>query len=188
MNYRQIINNYIPSDKTEQKDKEKMLYYIDKYQDKVLYREVEDAHFTASVWIVSEAFDKVLLCYHNIYQSYSWLGGHADGIEDLSEVALKEAKEESGINDFTFVKNDPISIEILPVPEHIKKGKKVKKHEHLNVTYLLQTSLENKLTIKKDENQDLKWFYLDDVNKVVQEEEMKPIYEKLNNIVKKLKK
>ena len=36
---------------------------------------------------------KVLMIYHNIYNSWSWTGGHADGDEDLLYVAIKEAKK-----------------------------------------------------------------------------------------------
>ena len=35
------------------------------------------------------------MVYHNIYNSWSWLGGHADGETDLLAVALREVKEEA---------------------------------------------------------------------------------------------
>ena len=34
------------------------------------------------------------MIYHNIYNSWAWTGGHADGNENLVEVALKEAEEQ----------------------------------------------------------------------------------------------
>ena len=42
-------------------------------------RENRSAHLTASGWIVSPERDRVLMAYHNLYDSWSWLGGHADG-------------------------------------------------------------------------------------------------------------
>lgn len=37
------------------------------------------------------------MAYHNIYKSWAWTGGHSDGDSDLLNVALKEAKEETGL-------------------------------------------------------------------------------------------
>ena len=37
------------------------------------------------------------MIHHNIYNSWSWTGGHADGDKDLLYVAIKEAKEETGV-------------------------------------------------------------------------------------------
>ena len=56
------------------------------------------AHMTASSWIVNEDYTKVLMIYHNIYNSWAWTGGHADGDEDLLHVAVKEAREETGLS------------------------------------------------------------------------------------------
>lgn len=39
----------------------------------------------------------VLMVYHNIYQSWTWTGGHSDGEADLLKVAIKELKEEAGV-------------------------------------------------------------------------------------------
>lgn len=53
-----------------------------------------------SARVVNRERDKVLMLYHNIYHSWSWLGGHADGETDLLSVALREVKEEAGIEPF----------------------------------------------------------------------------------------
>ena len=52
---------------------------------------------TASAWVVNKDRSKVLMVYHNIYNSWSWLGGHADGETDLLAVAIREVREEAGI-------------------------------------------------------------------------------------------
>lgn len=55
------------------------------------------AHLTTSAWTVDAAGERVLLCYHNIYDSWSWVGGHADGELDLAAVAAAELAEETGV-------------------------------------------------------------------------------------------
>ena len=79
-------------------DKEMMLKCIDEYDD-VLTRENKLFHFTASNWIVNKEKTKILMIYHNIYQSWAWTGGHADGEDDLQSVAKREAEEETGLKD-----------------------------------------------------------------------------------------
>ena len=73
------------------------------------------------------------MAYHNIYQAWTWLGGHADGECCLHAVALREAEEETGVR-ARPVQAEIFSVEILPVPEHVKRGKTVRGHVHLNVT------------------------------------------------------
>ena len=63
---------------------------------------------TASAWVVNRERTKVLMVYHNIYNSWSWLGGHADGETDLLSVAVREVKEEAGISNVR-----PVSEEIF---------------------------------------------------------------------------
>jgi 8-oxo-dGTP pyrophosphatase MutT (NUDIX family) len=53
------------------------------------------------------------MVYHNIYNSWSWLGGHADGDEDLTGVAIREVKEESGVTDVKAFSNEIFSFEVL---------------------------------------------------------------------------
>ena len=96
----------------------------------MLVRENEIAHMTSSGFIVNKDRTKVLMIHHNIYNSWGWTGGHADGDSDLIAVAIKEAKEETGIKNANPITNDICSIDILPVNSHIKKGKYVASHLH----------------------------------------------------------
>ena len=99
MNLKEQIENYKPYNEQEKNDKEMMIEYINTFED-VLTRENRMCHFTASNWIVNKEKTKVLMIYHNIYKSWAWTGGHADGDSDLLHVALKEAEEETGIKNF----------------------------------------------------------------------------------------
>lgn len=90
------IERYCPFNEQEEKDKALILNWI-KTNDNAFSRENAVAHMTASAWVVNKDRSKVLMVYHNIYHSWSWLGGHADGETDLLAVAIREVKEEAGI-------------------------------------------------------------------------------------------
>jgi len=154
MNIKHQLEQYKPYNDQEAKDQEIILRYMETF-DNLFTRENEFAHFTASAWLVNKDRTKVLMAYHNIYNSWSWVGGHADGDTDLLHVALKEAQEETGLTNVKPVSEEIYSIEILGVPAHVKKGKHVATHVHLNVTYLVEAN-ENDLTrVKLDENSDI---------------------------------
>lgn len=180
MDIKQQIEQYKPFNEQEKKDQEVILRYMQTFND-LLTRENEFAHFTASAWLVNEEFTKVLMVYHNIYQSWSWVGGHADGDANLLQVAVREAKEETGLSSVTPVSNDIFSIEILGVPAHKKRGQHVSTHVHLNVTFLLQADERDIIHIKSDENSDIGWFDLDNAIESSTEPDMKVVYKKLND-------
>ena len=154
---RQQLIAYRPWNEQEERDREELLRRLDSHED--LYtRANAAAHFTASAWVVSPDRKQVLMAYHNLYQSWAWLGGHADGEEDLLAVALREVREESGVKNVRPASEDIFSLEVLTVDGHMKRGKYVSSHLHLNVTYLLIADDTDALTVKPDENSGVKWF------------------------------
>ena len=74
------IENYRPYNEQETRDKSVMLDCLNAFAD-IFTRDNALCHMTASAWVVNESFDRVLMAYHNLYDSWSWLGGHADGEE-----------------------------------------------------------------------------------------------------------
>lgn len=180
MEIKKQIEAYQPYNEQEEQDKELILTCLEEDKD-IFSRESRLAHMTASAWIVNKDRTKVLMAYHNIYNSWSWLGGHADGETDLLQVALQEAKEESGIKNVRPVSEDIYSLEVLTVDGHVKKGKYVSSHLHLNVTYLLEADEEDSLTVKPDENSGVAWFGLEEAIEASTEEWFQEnIYSKLN--------
>ena len=116
------IKTYKPYNKQEERDQVLIANWIEEHEDAFL-RENQVAHVTASAWVVNKDRSKVLMVYHNIYDSWSWLGGHSDGETDLLAVAIREVKEEAGLSDVRPVSRDIFSLESLTVDGHIKKGK-----------------------------------------------------------------
>lgn len=151
------IKNYVPFNEQEETDRKMILKFLGENED-VWVRENLFAHMTASAWVVSPDRSKVLMAYHKIYDSWAWLGGHADGEKDLLSVAMREVREESGITKLRPVTEDIFSLEVLGVDGHVKKGVYVPSHLHLNVTYLLEADPEEKVCVKEDENSGVAWF------------------------------
>ena len=172
------IRNYMPFNEQEEKDKEVMLKYLD--MEDIFTRENQLAHFTASNWIVNSKMTKVLMVYHNIYKSWAWTGGHADGDKDLLHVALKEAREETGIKKLKVLSNGIYGLQVLTVEPHIKRGQYISAHLHLDCCFLLQADEDEELRIKEDENSGVKWVNIDEVVSLTNESQMVPIYSKLN--------
>ncbi len=178
------IKQYVPYNEQEKNDKELMILYIDTFDD-VLTRNNKMCHFTASNWIVNKDKTKVLMIYHNIYKSWAWTGGHADGDSDLLNVALKEAREETGLKNLKVLNNDFLGIQILTVDSHIKRGKFVSSHLHLDCCFLLEADENEVLKIKEDENSGVEWIDIEKAIEITNEEKMKPIYKKLNEKILK---
>ena len=174
------IKEYQPYNELEKNDKELILKCLEIFPD-IFDRSNSIAHMTASAWVINKKHDKVLMAYHNIYKSFSWLGGHCDGDKDCLAVALREVQEESGIKDVKAVTNDLLSLEVLTVDGHYKKGKYVSSHLHLNVTYLIEANDEEELVVNKEENSAVKWFDVDKAVESSNEQWFKDnVYSKLN--------
>lgn len=160
MNRQELIEKikaYHPFNEQEEMDKALLLNWI-ATRENAFSRDNTVAHMTASAWVVNKDRSKVLMVYHNIYNSWSWLGGHADGETDLLAVAIREVKEEAGIFNVRPVSEEIFSLESLTVDGHVKRGKYVSSHLHLNVTYLLEADSEEQVSVKEDENSGVAWF------------------------------
>ena len=157
MDIREDIEKYSPCNEQEEMDKKLILEFLDKNETAFL-RENLTAHMTASAWVLNPRRDRVLMVYHKLYDSWSWTGGHADGDEDLAAVALREVQEETGVKSARLLSRDIISLEILTVDGHEKRGKYVPSHLHMNVTYLVEADEREPLKICQEENSAVQWF------------------------------
>ena len=180
-----LLKKYKPFDEQEAFDREAMMLFMERNPDYLL-RSNPIAHVTSSSIVVNKSMDKILFAYHNLYQSWGWLGGHNDGDEDCLRVALKETTEETGVTKLRPYSKDIFMIETIMVPNHIKKGKHVSDHLHLNITYLLIADESEKLIVNYDENSNVAWFSFAEALQRVTEPHMIPIYKKALKKIEKL--
>ena len=161
MTAREAIAAYQPWNEQEERDQAVILDFLDRYPDAFLRSNLL-AHMTASAWVVNPRRNKVLLVYHKLYDSWSWTGGHADGETDLLAVALREVREETGVQKVRPVSPEIYSLEVLTVDGHEKHGAYVPSHLHMNVTYLLEADESESLRICEAENSGVRWFGLEE--------------------------
>lgn len=177
--YADDIRSYAPKNEQEATDQRIILEYIEGYPQTVLTRENEYAHMTSSGFVVNADATKVLMAHHNIFKVWAWTGGHADGDSDLLAVALREAQEETGVSHIRPISTAIASLDILPVWGHVKRGKYVAAHQHLNVTYLLTADETDELAVREGENTRVGWLSADKLLEYTNEWQMDSVYLKL---------
>lgn len=184
MELEKALEKFCPWNEQEARDQAEILARLARGE--ALYtRENTAAHVTASGWVVSPDRKQVLMAYHNLYDSWAWLGGHADGERDLLKTAMREVMEESGLTEVKPVSEEIYSVEILTVNGHEKYGSYVSSHLHLNVTYLLEADPALPVHNKPDENSRVAWFSLEEAVKRSSEPWIRErIYKKLNEKLK----
>ncbi|MTI70337.1 MAG: NUDIX hydrolase [Firmicutes bacterium] len=188
MNFIEEIEKYKPINEQEKNDKRIILDYIDNFHENILTRENLIAHMTSSGLILNKTLDKILMIHHNIYNTWTWTGGHADGDSDMLKVALKEAKEETGLLDVVPLTEDLISIDIIPVYGHRKKGKYISAHLHLNTSYVLIGKEIEETVINEEETSGVGWIKVNNLYKYSNEPYIIEIYNKIINKARKIKK
>jgi 8-oxo-dGTP pyrophosphatase MutT (NUDIX family) len=120
-------------------------------------RSCRDGHVTGSAWILSHDRTQFLLTHHKKLGRWLQLGGHADGNPDPADVALQEAREESGMREFELAvmgaERLPFDVDVHVIPATAKEPA----HLHHDVRYLLVAGPGQELRVSS-ESYDLRWF------------------------------
>ncbi|MDO8481916.1 MAG: NUDIX domain-containing protein [bacterium] len=121
----------------------------------------EKIDFTSEVFIVYKS--KVLLRIHDKYHKWLSVGGHIELDEDPAEAAIREVKEEVGLNvalwngNQRFFIDEPGVKEIIP-PVFLNRHRVSDTHEHITFVYFAQSDTDQ-LSLSDDEISDeCRWF------------------------------
>ena len=129
-----------------------------------LERTCVPGHITGAAWIVDVATGDFLLTHHRKLGRWLQVGGHADGEPDLQAVALREAREESGLRELHLVDREPLDLDVHEIPARgIEPA-----HLHYDVRFLLLAAPGQRPAVSA-ESFDVRWFPRDSLESVVDE-------------------
>lgn len=132
-----------------------------------LHRAQLAGHLTGSAWIVDAARRRTLLTHHRQLDLWLQLGGHADGDPDLAAVALREAREESGLARLRLLQPAIFDLDRHRIPAR----RDVPEHWHFDLRFLIEADPAEPLVVS-DESHVLAWVELDRVAALNPEESL----------------
>lgn len=132
-----------------------------------LLRSCAPGHLTGSAWVVSPDRRRALLTHHRKLGKWLQLGGHADGEADLLAVAMREAREESGLSRLAAVGQRLFDVDRHWIPEHGGEPG----HWHHDLRFMLEGDPAEPLTLT-DESKALAWVDVAAVAALNREESM----------------
>ena len=153
----QFISDYNSQYKEESQFK---IRFLELLQDEDCFlRSRLSGHLTASCWVTDNSMQKILLLHHAKLNKWLQPGGHADGNQDLFEVAKKELQEETRLSKYLDVKPFIFDLDIHIIPAK----KNIPEHFHFDVRFHF---IADKLSDiqKNHESFDLKWINLEEVH------------------------
>jgi len=147
-----LLERYKPVNQQEMHSKLNMLDFINS-NSACFERSNTEGHITASAWLLNNDLSQVLLLHHAKLDVWCQLGGHCDGEADVLSVAIKEAQEESGINNIVPVNREIFDLDIHPIPA--MRGDLP--HYHYDVRFLLKVNSDEQV-IGNNESKAIRWF------------------------------
>ena len=151
------LADYVPTDAAERDSHERMRAFVESHAD-CFERSLAVGHITGSAWIVDPARTKALLTHHRKLDMWLQLGGHADGEADVVAVAMREAREESGLASLEIVSDRIFDIDVHEIPARGEEPE----HFHYDVRFLLRADPAEPVVVS-DESHDVAWIELDQV-------------------------
>ena len=116
-------------------------------------------HVTGSAWIVDESGENVVLVFHRKLEKWVQPGGHCEGQSEVLEVAVREAREETGLDVWAH-DTTIFDIDAHEIPEYWNTPA----HVHYDVRFLLRAHL-GQTPVVSDESGDVKWVSLEEAQK-----------------------
>jgi len=170
-----LLENYQTDDQLERQMHKDLTQFVQQH-DNCFDRELAVGHITGSAWLVDKNLGHVFFTHHKKLDKWFQPGGHSDGNANTLAVAMKEASEESGIED-VFIQ--PLSDNIFDIDIHtIPARKSEAEHLHYDIRFILETDINHPLNIS-DESHEIAWIALDDIPKYTKEESIQRMVKKM---------
>lgn len=158
------LQAHLPIDEHERAMTERLTAFVEAH-DNFYARELLVGHLTGSAWIIDRERQHALLTHHRKLNLWVQLGGHVDADASMHNVALREAREESGLHDVRFISENIFDIDIHAIPARRDEPA----HYHYDVRYLFEAD-RNAPLIVSSESKELAWVALNEIERLTQEE------------------
>jgi 8-oxo-dGTP pyrophosphatase MutT (NUDIX family) len=119
---------------------------------RAFYRDHLPGHITGSAFIIDIEARSTLLTHHAKLNRWLQPGGHADGEENIGNVALREAQEETGLKTLTIARQGIFDIDVHTIPARPD----FPEHDHYDVRFLFHAAADEQLQVT-EESHDLAW-------------------------------
>jgi len=144
----------------QERTRDRILAFLDEHPEDAHHRTCLAGHLTASALLLDASGERALLTFHAKLGKWLQLGGHCDGDANLAAVALREAIEESGIEDLT-IDPMPVDLDVHPIPAR----KSEPEHLHLDTRFLVFAP-EGARERPGEESLELRWFTREEVDEL----------------------
>lgn len=158
------LKHYKPFNQQEQKYVQETIDFLEHGENQFVRTNLEK-HVVAGAYLFNSKLDKILLTHHKALGIWLPFGGHSDGEDNSLNVALREVKEESGIENINIGDGHIVDLDIHNIPEN--KKKKEPAHKHIEVRFVFTTPEENYEI--SDESDDVAWISYKQFKKMLNE-------------------
>ena len=167
---RRLLEEYAAPDRAQDLERARILRFLAEHPLDAHLRSCAQGHLTASALLLDADERQALLTHHRKLDRWLQLGGHADGDANLLAVAVREVREESGIEDLEVLPR-PIDVDVHLIPERpARPGRPAEPaHLHLDVRFLLRAP-RGAQAIVSEESHELGWFAPGDLGAVALDE------------------
>lgn len=170
------LRTHSPNDPHEDAMRLRIVEFVEAHPN-CFNRSLLAGHITGSAFIINTLKNRTLLTHHHKLDKWLQLGGHSDGNPDTLNVALSEAREESGLKSVR-----PVSEEIFDMDVHeIPAGKNEPAHFHYDIRFLFEADETEPLTVT-NESKDLAWIALDNITDYTTEESLLRMVRKIKTV------
>jgi 8-oxo-dGTP pyrophosphatase MutT (NUDIX family) len=169
----QLLETHQPFNQTEAEMVAQTIAFVQSHEN-CFERTLLIGHVTGSAWIVDKDRSHALLIHHKKLNQWFQPGGHCDGESDVLQVALKEAQEETGLQNLKVVSTEIFDVDIHPIPE--RKG--IPAHLHYDIRFLLEADKNEPLQLSEESN-NLAWITLAGMSQYNDSESVMRMVEKI---------
>jgi ADP-ribose pyrophosphatase YjhB (NUDIX family) len=160
----QLLDLHQPADAHEARMLMDIKDFVRRYDD--FHSRAQSAgHLTGSAWILDEDCTHALLTYHGKFDCWVQLGGHVEDDVDMLSASLREAREESGLDEVKPMSDYIFDVDVHAIPANPKEPA----HFHYDIRFLFTADRHTPFVVSS-ESKDLAWVELEKIAELTSEE------------------